>query len=572
MEPVSNHDIADIITETARLMEVHGMNEFKIKSMQNAAFNIGRMEMPLYKFSKQELEQIKGIGKSISEKVIEIVSTGTLPELNALLKDTPSGVVEMMQIKGIGPKKAATVWKDLGVETPGELLYACNENRLIELKGFGSKTQEQIKKAIEFAMGSKGFFHYAALEAPATAMIELLRKTGWFSEVSLTGAIRRKSEVLQNVSILAACDSQEQVIEKIKSSPLFVNFQFEEIAGTLMMSSPDGIVFCLQLTSQDTFPLQLFLSTASDSHLLQLKELKAFDQLNSSQITNESDLYKILGLSFVEPELREGFNEIELASKNQLPTLIEFQDLKGSLHNHSTYSDGVHTLREMAMACRDAGYEYLGICDHSKSAFYANGLNEERIAIQHLEIDALNIEMAPFRIFKGIESDILHDGSLDYPLPVLQKFDFIVASVHSGLKMTKEKATERLLKAIANPNTTILGHPTGRLLLAREGYPIDHKAVIDECARHQVVIELNAHPYRLDLDWRWIQYALSQNVRISINPDAHHVSGFHDMYFGVCVARKGMLTKPMTFNTLSVSEIEQWFLNRKKVQTTETLG
>src|SRR5688572_7055647 len=214
MEPVSNHQIADIITETARLMEVHGVNEFKIKSMQNAAFNISRMESPLCKYSKQELEQIKGIGKSISEKIIEIVNTGTLPELKSLLNDTPSGVVEIMLIKGIGPKKAATVWKDLGVESPGELLYACNENRLTELKGFGSKTQEQIKKAIEFALGTKGFFHYAALEASASAMIDLLSETGWFPEVSLTGAIRRKCEILQDISILAATNDPEQTLER----------------------------------------------------------------------------------------------------------------------------------------------------------------------------------------------------------------------------------------------------------------------------------------------------------------------------------------------------------------------
>ncbi|NNM15678.1 MAG: PHP domain-containing protein, partial [Bacteroidia bacterium] len=236
----------------------------------------------------------------------------------------------------------------------------------------------------------------------------------------------------------------------------------------------------------------------------------------------------------------------------------------GILHNHSTYSDGQNSLQEMAEHCKELGFEYLGICDHSKSAFYANGMSADTIKKQHKEIDELNKKLAPFKILKGIESDILHSGSLDYEDDVLASFDFIVASVHSGLKMDKEKATKRLITAIENPLTTILGHPTGRLLLAREGYPIDHKKVIDACAKNDVVIELNAHPYRLDLDWRWIQYALSKRVMISINPDAHHVDGYGDMYYGVCVARKGALGKAMTFNTKSLKEIEDYFQKRKK--------
>jgi DNA polymerase (family 10) len=270
-----------------------------------------------------------------------------------------------------------------------------------------------------------------------------------------------------------------------------------------------------------------------------------------------------LGIQYIVPELREGLNEVDAATTNSIPDLIEYSDIRGSLHNHSTYSDGHNTLREMAEYCKGMGLEYLGICDHSKSAFYANGLSVERIRQQHAEIDHLNSELEPFRIFKGIESDILSDGSLDYTDDILGEFDFVVASIHSNLRMDIDKATSRIITAVSNPFTTILGHPTGRLLLAREGYPVDHKAVIDACADHGVVIELNAHPYRLDLDWRWIRYAISKGVKISVNPDAHSTAGFHDMYYGVCAGRKGFLSSSDTLNCYSLDDIDAFFRARK---------
>ena len=263
-------------------------------------------------------------------------------------------------------------------------------------------------------------------------------------------------------------------------------------------------------------------------------------------------------LQYIVPELREGLQEAELAREGKLPELIQFSDLKGVLHNHTTYSDGVHTLKEMADHCKGLGYEYLGICDHSKTAVYANGLSIDRVLEQQLEIDRLNAGYQGFRIFKGIESDILGDGSLDYPEEILKTFDFVVASVHSNLKMSEEKATERLIKAIENPYTTILGHPTGRLLLARPGYPVDHKKIIDACAANRVSIELNAHPYRLDIDWRWIPYCLEKGVAVSVNPDAHHREGFQDMYYGICAARKGMLTRQTCLNAMGLQEFEAY--------------
>ncbi|NVO85279.1 PHP domain-containing protein, partial [Hymenobacter terrestris] len=328
----------------------------------------------------------------------------------------------------------------------------------------------------------------------------------------------------------------------------------------------------VRLIAPAEFTNQLLLTSATDAHLsgaltddeLQPGQPASLRQwLKREQFATETDLYERAGLQYVEPELREGLWELPLARQHQLPQLLEPGDLRGSLHNHSTYSDGTHSLREMATFLRDGGYEYLGICDHSQAAHYANGLPVERVRQQHQEIDQLNQELAPFRIFKGIESDILSDGGLDYAPAVLETFDFIVASVHSNLKMDERKATTRVLRAIENPYTTMLGHPTGRLLLRREGYPLDHKAIIDACAKHNVIIEINANPWRLDLDWRWVHYALEQGVQLSINPDAHHTSGYADMRYGVLMGRKGGLTKATTFNTKSVEEAAEYFAQRK---------
>jgi DNA polymerase (family 10) len=282
-------------------------------------------------------------------------------------------------------------------------------------------------------------------------------------------------------------------------------------------------------------------------------------------VETEEEIYESRGLNYIVPELREGRDEVELAATIEVSEgLIEYEDIKGMLHNHSTYSDGLHTLREMALYCKEQGWEYLGICDHSQTAVYAGGLKPDKVAEQHAEIDKLNIELAPFKILKGIESDVLGDGSLDYSEEVLNTFDFVVASIHQGFKMSEEQATARIIKAIENPHTTILGHLTGRLLLSRPGYPVNHEAIIDACAKNGVVIEINANPYRLDMDWRWIKYATDKGVMISINPDAHTKEGYHDTYFGVCAARKGYLQPSQTFNCLSLNEMEEYLAKRKQ--------
>ncbi|TND07894.1 MAG: DNA polymerase (family X) [Bacteroidetes bacterium] len=537
---MTTEDIAHALKLTAQLMELHGDNPFKVKSLSNAAYRLDKTGIDLAGKSLEELEQIEGIGKGIAQKIIELEQHGVTKELQALLDKTPAGVIEMLGVKGIGPKKVAQLWKELEVESVGELLYACHENRLVDLKGFGTKTQEQVRKAIEFNMGAKGKFHYATAEATAQRLVEFLKAQCKTELVSLAGAVRRKCEIVESIEAVVAFEGDISLDD-------FENHH----------RVPVGITQC----TAGEFYTALLTHSASPEHLEQLETAHIAIPANAK---SEEAGFAEMKLQYIEPELREGRGEILLAQQNKIPQLVEMTDLRGILHNHSTWSDGMHTLQEMAEHCKKLDYDYLGICDHSQSAFYANGLKADRVAAQQEEIDALNKKLAPFRIFKGIESDILHDGSLDYPEEILKTFDFIVGSVHSGLKMDKEKATTRLLRAIENPYTTILGHPTGRLLLSREGYPVDHKKIIDACAANQVIIELNAHPYRLDIDWRWIPYCLEKGVQISINPDAHEKDGLLDMYYGVCVARKGMLTKDMCFNALSGEEISKYFTGIKK--------
>jgi DNA polymerase (family X) len=533
-------EIAQALKMTAQLMELHNENPFKVKSLSNAAFKLDKTNIDLTGKSLEDLSQIEGIGKSIAQKIIELQSTGTLKELEELVSKTPVGVIGMMRVKGIGPKKVAQLWKELGIESIGELLYACQENRLVSLKGFGAKTQEQVKKAIEFSMANSGKLLYATVEAFANKLLETVKRQAGTELVSFTGQMRRRCEIIDKIEILAASDNKIDLGEY-------------DALGLMKIE----IIRC----KPGEFYVKLFETTGCEEHCNAVSLSKG----EGVTFSSEEDIYAALGLQYIEPEMREGLHEVDQARNKKLKKLIEPGDLRGVLHNHSTYSDGIHTLREMAEYCKAQGYEYFGICDHSQSAFYANGLKPERVAEQHLEIDQLNKELAPFRVFKGIESDILNDGSLDYPEEILKTFDFIVASVHSNLKMDKDKATARLLKAIENPYTTILGHMTGRLLLSREGYPVDHKKVIDACAANNVVIELNASPYRLDIDWRWIPYCLDKGVMISINPDAHSQEEFGYMHYGTLAARKGGLYKEMCFNALSLREMEQWLTKKKGV-------
>lgn len=558
---MDNKTIAKTFKQYAQLMELHGGNPFRTKAMTNAAFKLGKLPFGVTLQTVDKLREVPGLGPSTAEKVRLLLETGAFPEWKSLLADTPDGIMEMLNIKGLGPGKIKIIWRDLGIESIGELYYACNENRLAETKGFGLKTQQEIKQAIAFSIANKGWFLYAAAEETAEATMTSLRES--FPpdcKIAFTGDFRRKCEVLQSVDIIVAASFDELATAVSKIDTLTI--ESEHTPSLLRATHTSGLIFGFIPVDSPAFYRQLLISTGSEAHLRQLDELLAEPQL--PQLSSEEAIYSSVGLSYIQPELREGTNEIALAKDGTLPALISYADLRGTLHNHSTYSDGVNTLEEMARYCRDElRLEYLGICDHSRAAVYAKGLDIARVKEQWNEIDVLNTTLAPFRIFKGIESDILGDGSLDYPDEILAGFDFIVASVHSNLKMDKERATARLIKAIENPYTTILGHLTGRLLLSRSGYPLDYERVIDACAAHGVVIEINANPLRLDLDWRWHRYAIEKGVLLSINPDAHRVSGFHDMQYGVLVARKGGVTPPYCLNTFSVDKITEYFKQRK---------
>lgn len=550
-----------------KLMELHDENTFKIRSYQTAVNVIDRGEdITIADKSLDELQNINGVGKSIAEVIYSLSNTGSSIFLDELLAKTPTGILEILEIKGLGPKKVKMLWEEMGITSTHELLEACQSGQVAKIKGFGEKTQESILQALEFRAANMGKWLYADLEDLMKDFSKKLEALDGVNQVTAVGDFARKMEIIQTVEFLVSGTDQKKVLSQISA--------IESLEQDFKTSSPykwrgkivePEVQLLIHYTEGDNFWSEKLLRTGNKAHLLYpVNENKTLAQIikEEKSINSEEDIYQKAGLPWIPEELREGFFEFDFAKNGGIDKLVQERDLKGILHNHSTYSDGKHTLRQMAEFCKQQGYQYLGISDHSRTAFYAGGLDIDKVQKQHSEIEELNKELAPFRIFKGIESDILIDGSLDYPNEVLASFDFIVASIHSGLSMDRKKATARLLKAIENPYTTILGHPTGRLLLRREGYPIDHKAIIDACAMNKVVIEINANPWRLDLDWRWIQYALEKGVKLSINPDAHEMEGYADMRYGAIVGRKGGLTKEMTFNAMDLKTIEKYFEER----------
>ncbi len=547
-----NKDIAAKFKLLADLMELHGENPFKIRSYENAARTIETQSVPLNSLSEKELEALPGVGKAIAEKINSLLHTGSFDLIDRLLQLTPSGVVEILRIKGLGPKKVKAIWKELDIDSVGELLYACEENRLLRLKGFGEKVQESVRKSIEYYLANAKRYRYADVEAESEQICASFTKLPDITKVVLTGQMRRRCEVIDFVELLIQ-GNWDRLEDWCRA--LDITLLSADANGQKAQMSTGLPLILHRATEEESFACQLLQTTATKAHWEQLVGIKQLD----TQALTEDGVYQSIGLQFIEPELREGLGEVAIAQKGQLPELLSMEDITGILHAHSTYSDGRDSLEVMAQTCKGLGYQYLGISDHSKAAFYANGLSEQDILQQHQEIERLNLALAPFKIFKGIEADILSDGSLDYNDEILSSFDFVIASVHSNLQMDEEKANRRLLKAIENPHTVILGHLTGRLLLSRAGYPVNHHKIIDACAANKVIIEINANPYRLDIDWRWIPYCLDKGVLLSINPDAHNTQGIGHVKYGVYAARKGGLTKAHTFNTRNVAEVAQAF-------------
>jgi len=559
---MDNYQIADFFSLLSKLMDIHAENSFKAKSYSIAAFNIEKLPMQLSDTPKEKIFGIKGIGESTGKKIIELLETGKLAVLDEMISKTPPGVQEMLNIKGIGPKKISTIWKEMEIESIGELLYACQENRLKLYKGFGEKTQQNIIETIEFYLNNQGTYLYPQVEQVVPQVTAYLEKMFSPENVFLTGSFKRQSEIIEEL---------EYVIN-ISNAAIKPRFEtanppelLEEKPGTLLYKLHNGLKLRLY-TGEGDLQKRIFVHTGSGEFTKAFMEQFPNHDFTKGSVSDDTLLFNQANISYIPASLRESATIIERAKKGLLPQLIQPGDIKGIIHSHSNWSDGSNTIEEMANAAMAIGLEYMVISDHSKTAFYAQGLNEEKVAAQHQYVDELNNKLKGFKIFKSIESDILYDGNLDYSNSVLATFDLVIASVHSNLQMTEEKAMQRLLAAIENPYTTILGHMTGRLLLSRKGYPVDHKKIIDACAANHVVIELNAHPSRLDIDWRYIDYALEKNVMISIDPDAHVIEGFHDTRYGVLAAQKAMVTKEQNLSSMGLKEFEAFLENRRALK------
>ncbi|HZV69514.1 MAG TPA: helix-hairpin-helix domain-containing protein [Saprospiraceae bacterium] len=545
---MGNREIASQFNLLAALMELHGENSFKIKAYTNAYQSLRKWDRPMADMSDEEIAAIPGIGASVASKIRDLISKGTIEPLEKLKAVTPIGIQQLLSIKGLGPKKIRTIWDALGIETPAELLYACTENRLVKLPGFGLKTQEDLCNKISYYLDSLDRYLYGVIESELDQFIQFWQTQFPAYEIEWVGEVERKCPVISSIDCLI--------------SPEFFPEKFHGMEQIELLEQISDSTFTIRYN--DRFTIHFHTSSKEEKYLLWSKLTMSeplFESLSKAiSKDKKKNPYQMLaenGFENLPPELMD-YEGIEKASPDAWSELITLKDIRGVLHNHSTWSDGINTLEEMAKHVREQGYEYFGITDHSRSAIYANGLQVERVLEQMEEIDKLNAKLSPFTIFKGIESDILNDGSLDYPDDILKQFDFIVASVHSNLKMDEAKATTRLIRAIENPYTRILGHPTSRLLLARPGYPIDHRKVIDACAANGVVIELNSNPQRMDMDYSWLEYCQEKNVMISINPDAHSRAQVGYVKFGVYSARKGMLKKINCLNALGLEEFEKW--------------
>jgi DNA polymerase (family 10) len=545
---MDNYQIAENFSLLGKLMDIHGENNFKAKTYAIAAYHVENLTEQLSDMPVEKIPVIKGIGESTGKKIIELLETGELKVLQDMISKTPPGVIELLNIKGIGPKKIHTIWKEMEIESIGELLYACQENRLKLYKGFGEKTQQNIIETIEYYLHNQGSYLYPQVEAVAPQIVVYLEKLFGQANVLLTGTYKRQLEIIDELEFVV--NSTNDLIK-----PKFISASPPE----LLEEKPDSLLYKLHnglrlrlYTGSENFKQRIFATSGSAEFSAAFE--KQFPDIDYSK--GDVMVFEQAKISFIPFCLRETAAVIEKAKTNSIPQLIQPGDIKGIIHSHSNWSDGSYTVEEMAKAAKEKGFEYLVLSDHSKSAFYAQGLNEERIAAQQQHVNELNDKLTGFKIFKSIECDILNDGSLDYTNSILSTFDLVIVSIHSNLKMSEEKAMLRLLNAIENPYTTILGHMTGRLLLSRKGYPVDHKKIIDACAANHVAIELNAHPSRLDIDWRHIDYALQKNVLISIDPDAHTIEGFDDIRYGVLAAQKAMVTKEQNLSSFGLKEFE----------------
>ena len=583
---MDKNQVANLLDEIASLLELkEGSNPFEVRAYQNAARAVNGLDGDIEELARQgKLKGVPGLGSTSIKRIEEVVETGHIALYDELVETTPPIKLEMMRIPGVGPKKINVIYNQLHVNSIPDLVQACEENKVADLPGFGKKTQDKILQGIAFLAQHAGRFLYPVAEEEASHIYAALREMPEIVRLQVAGSLRRRRETIGDIDMVASVadsasdDVRRKIMDVFTSRPSVQAITGKgETKSSVVLSS--GMNMDLRVVNDSQFPYTLHHFTGSKEHHIPLRRraLSMNMTINDYGLfrgkephlelvpcKDETDIYAALGMAYIEPELREDMGEIEAAINATLPVLVQESDLRGVLHVHSTWSDGQNTIREMAEACVMRGFTYLGLTDHSKTAAYAGGLNEEDLRRQHEEIDLLNKEYAGrIRILKGTECDILRDGSLDFTDDVLATLDFVVASIHSLFNLSPEEQTQRMLRAISNRYVDIIGHPTGRILLGREGYALDLDAVIDAAAEHGVCIEINAHPSRLDLDWRYLHRARDKGIKIPIDPDAHVISGLDDMRYGIGIARKGWLQASDVLNTMSTDALLDFFSSRR---------
>lgn len=558
---MNKSDLVAALEDMATLLELNGENVFKVRAFQNGARVVEQFPGDVVAAVKDgSLRNEKGIGAGLFTDLKTLVETGSLPVLEDLRAKTPAGLYEILALPGVGAKKVKAIYEGLGVTNLGELEYAITENRLVDLPGFGAKSQAKIADAIRFVKAHAERRLYPEALANALPVLEALRAHPAAIKVELAGSLRRGLETVKDIDLVAATNDPKALGDAFVALPMIesvegrgeekitVVLQGGQKADLRMVSEAEFDSCLLHFTGSKPFNLRL--RQLAKAKGLKLNEYGLFDGDKRLECDSEGGILAALGLAWVPPERREDIGEVEQALKGPLPEAVKLEDLQGVFHVHSVYSDGENTIRELAEAARAKGWKYIGISDHSVSAFYARGLTVERLAEQRAEIAALNAEYAgEFTILHGIESDILADGRLDYDEETLGRFDFVIGSIHSRLGQDAETTTRRLVTALSNPHLTMLGHLTGRLLLSRDAVACDWDAVYDAAAEHGKIIELNANPHRLDVDWRELPKLMARGIKISINPDAHRVSGLDDVAYGVMMARKAGLSHEQVANT-----------------------
>ena len=566
----SAKEAAIFIEEYGVLLELSGANAFRVRAYTNAVRTLEMLETPLDALiAAGTLGEVKGIGKSVGELVLEFADTGTATAYEELRASVPDGLLDMLRVPGLGPRKIIAIREALGIEDLDALALACGDGKLAELKGFGKKTQENILKGIEYIRAHRGRFRADVARESTQTLFDTLQALPQTQRIEVAGSLRRAKETVKDVDFVVSANEPQVISNAFVAHPAVAEITAQgETKSSVRLNN--GMQVDLRVVPDGEFPYILHHFTGSKEHNvalraraqgqgLKINEYGLYHGEERVECIDETAFFAAMGLAYIPPELREGLGEIEAAAENALPELLTAADIRGMLHVHSTYSDGADSIEAMALAVRERGYDYLGMADHSQAAAYAGGLNVDAVKRQWDEIARLNEKLAPFRIFKGIESDILGDGSLDYTDDILEQFEYIVVSVHSQFNLDRAKMTARIIRAIEHPCATIVGHLTGRLLLDREGYDVDVDQIIEAAARCGVAIEINAHPARLDIDWRHVKKARDHGVQIAVNTDAHSTGGLDNLPYGIGIARKGWLRAKDVPNALDCEAIATWF-------------